>query len=226
VRCERLCWQGPVRAVPFVCGVQIDGKHHRGLLRTPFIGNRCCYGATQRAPVRSGPVAVVESFGVSQLWWRHVRDRRLRQQTGAEYMTGGCGHDSLGEIGANFGAGSDGRYGLFCTNPVCKVEKNAERCLKQLDDLPRPVAHLGKPAEGLIERPCRKPNKRKAEDILQTLGIIEKDKLCPDLPKEMLIPLPAPLSVEDARDTRSKQSERIGRGGEPRADFFCRVDTL
>ena len=111
---------------------------------------------------------------------------------GCEYMTGGVAV-ILGEIGANFGAGMTGGM-AYLYNPDGKADKMLNR--ETLVTCPVTVEHWENQLKGLIERHLQETNSRKAEDILQHWDI-EKDNFLQICPKEMLVHLPAPLSVEE-----------------------------
>jgi glutamate synthase (NADPH/NADH) large chain len=153
-----------------------------------IIGNTVLYGATdgylfaagragERFAVRnSGAKVVIEGCGAC----------------GCEYMTGGVAV-ILGSIGANFGAGMTGGM-AYLYDPEGKAETlmNAET----LVTCPVTVAHWEDQLKGLIERHLEETGSRKASDILQHWET-EKANFLQVCPKEMLVHLPHPLSVEE-----------------------------
>jgi glutamate synthase (NADPH/NADH) large chain len=153
-----------------------------------IIGNTVLYGATdgylfaagragERFAVRnSGAKVVVEGCG----------------SNGCEYMTGGVAV-ILGEIGANFGAGMTGGM-AYLYDPT-----GSSRTLMNLETLvtcPVTVDHWEQQLKGLIERHVEETRSRKAADILQHWDV-EKDNFLQVCPKEMLVHLPVPLSIEE-----------------------------
>ena len=154
-----------------------------------IIGNTVLYGATdgylfaagragERFAVRnSGASVVVEGCGAC----------------GCEYMTGGVAV-ILGSIGANFGAGMTGGM-AYLYDPDGKAETlmNAET----LVTCPVTVAHWEAELKGLIERHLAETGSRKASGILQHWES-EKRNFLQVCPKEMLVHLPHPLSLEEA----------------------------
>ncbi|MFG6559256.1 glutamate synthase large subunit [Sulfitobacter sp. 1A15299] len=154
-----------------------------------IIGNTVLYGATagylfaagragERFAVRnSGAHVVIEGCG----------------SNGCEYMTGGVAV-ILGEIGANFAAGMTGGM-AYLYDPEGSAHKlmNAETIVS----CPVTVAHWQDQLHGLLERHVAETKSRKAADILQHWET-EKHNFLQVCPKEMLVHLPAPLSVEEA----------------------------
>ncbi len=154
-----------------------------------IIGNTVLYGATdgylfaagragERFAVRnSGAKVVIEGCGAC----------------GCEYMTGGIAV-ILGSIGANFGAGMTGGM-AYLYDPEGKAETlmNAET----LVTCPVTVAHWEDQLKGLVERHLAETGSRKASDILQHWDT-EKANFLQVCPKEMLVHLPHPLSLEEA----------------------------
>ena len=153
-----------------------------------IIGNTVLYGATagylfaagragERFAVRnSGAHVVIEGCGTN----------------GCEYMTGGVAV-ILGSIGANFGAGMTGGM-AYLYDPTA-----ASAALINMETLvtnPVTVDHWHDQLKGLIERHLEETGSRKAADILQHWDI-EKDNFLQVCPKEMLVHLPHPLSVEE-----------------------------
>ena len=153
-----------------------------------IIGNTVLYGATagylfaagragERFAVRnSGAHVVVEGCG----------------SNGCEYMTGGVAV-ILGEIGANFAAGMTGGMAyLYDPEGLAPKLMNAETIVT----CPVTVDHWLEQLHGLIERHVAETNSRKGADILQHWET-EKHNFLQVCPKEMLVHLPAPLSVEE-----------------------------
>ncbi|MFG6584788.1 glutamate synthase large subunit [Sulfitobacter sp. 1A12779] len=154
-----------------------------------IIGNTVLYGATagylfaagragERFAVRnSGAHVVIEGCG----------------SNGCEYMTGGVAV-ILGEIGANFAAGMTGGM-AYLYDPEGSAHKlmNAETIVT----CPVTVDHWLDQLQGLLERHVAETKSRKAADILQHWET-EKHNFLQVCPKEMLVHLPAPLSVEEA----------------------------
>ncbi|MFG6594513.1 glutamate synthase large subunit [Sulfitobacter sp. 1A13368] len=154
-----------------------------------IIGNTVLYGATagylfaagragERFAVRnSGAHVVIEGCG----------------SNGCEYMTGGVAV-ILGEIGANFAAGMTGGM-AYLYDPEGSAHKlmNAETIVT----CPVSVDHWLDQLHGLLERHVAETKSRKAADILQHWET-EKHNFLQVCPKEMLVHLPAPLSVEEA----------------------------
>ena len=107
-------------------------------------------------------------------------------------MTGGVAV-ILGSIGANFGAGMTGGM-AYLYDPTA-----ASAALINMETLvtnPVTVDHWHDQLKGLIERHLEETGSRKAADILQHWDI-EKDNFLQVCPKEMLVHLPHPLSVEE-----------------------------
>ncbi len=153
-----------------------------------IIGNTVLYGATngylfaagragERFAVRnSGAKVVIEGCG----------------SNGCEYMTGGVAV-ILGPIGANFGAGMTGGMAyLYDPDGKAPAMMNHET----LVTCPVTVDHWMGQLEELLERHLEETNSRKAADILQHWDS-EKHNFLQVCPKEMLIHLPAPLSIEE-----------------------------
>ncbi|MGB7241999.1 MAG: glutamate synthase large subunit [Sulfitobacter sp.] len=153
-----------------------------------IIGNTVLYGATdgylfaagragERFAVRnSGAKVVIEGCG----------------SNGCEYMTGGIAV-ILGEIGANFGAGMTGGMAyLYDPQGTALSMMNTET----LVTCPVTVDHWKGQLEELLERHLSETGSRKAADILQHWDS-EQDHFVQVCPKEMLVHLPAPLSLEE-----------------------------
>ncbi|WP_299728085.1 glutamate synthase large subunit [uncultured Tateyamaria sp.] len=152
-----------------------------------IIGNTVLYGATdgflfaagragERFAVRnSGASVVIEGCG----------------SNGCEYMTGGVAV-ILGEIGANFGAGMTGGMAyLYDPDGVAMDLMNMETLVA----CPVTVLHWMNQLEELLERHLRETGSAKAADILQHWDS-EQHHFLQVCPKEMLVHLPAPLSLE------------------------------
>ncbi|MCR8826763.1 glutamate synthase large subunit [Pseudosulfitobacter koreensis] len=153
-----------------------------------IIGNTVLYGATagylfaagragERFAVRnSGASVVIEGCG----------------SNGCEYMTGGVAV-ILGEIGANFGAGMTGGMAyLYDPDGHAPAMMNMET----LVTCPVTVDHWRNQLETLLERHLEETGSQKTADILQHWDTEQKHfmQVCP---KEMLVHLPAPLSIEE-----------------------------
>ncbi|TNF59403.1 MAG: glutamate synthase large subunit [Rhodobacteraceae bacterium] len=152
-----------------------------------IIGNTVLYGATdgflfasgragERFAVRnSGAKVVVEGCG----------------SNGCEYMTGGVAV-ILGSIGANFGAGMTGGM-AYLYDPEGKASELMN--METLVTCPVTVDHWEHQLKGLIERHLKETGSRKAADILQHWEV-ERANFLQVCPKEMLVHLPAPLTIE------------------------------
>ncbi|MEZ5886861.1 MAG: glutamate synthase large subunit [Paracoccaceae bacterium] len=152
-----------------------------------IIGNTVLYGATdgylfasgragERFAVRnSGAKVVIEGCG----------------SNGCEYMTGGVAV-ILGWIGANFAAGMTGGMAY-----VWDQEGDAAQLMNRDSVVTSPVSHPHWEAElkGLIERHLAETGSRRAAHILANWQV-EKDRFIQVCPKEMLVHLPHPLTVE------------------------------
>ncbi len=154
-----------------------------------IIGNTVLYGATdgylfaagragERFAVRnSGARVVIEGCGTN----------------GCEYMTGGVAV-ILGSVGANFGAGMTGGMAyLYDPDGTSAPLINMET----LVTCPVTVDHWMTQLEELIERHLAETGSRRAAEILQHWDA-EKHNFLQICPKEMLVHLTHPLSVEDA----------------------------
>ncbi len=153
-----------------------------------IIGNTVLYGATdgylfaagragERFAVRnSGASVVIEGCGTN----------------GCEYMTGGVAV-ILGSIGANFGAGMTGGM-AYLYDP--KGEASALMNMETLVTCPVTVDHWETQLRGLIQRHLDETGSRQAAEILQDWDETKHHflQICP---KEMLVHLPAPLSIEE-----------------------------
>ena len=152
-----------------------------------IIGNTVLYGATdgylfaagragERFAVRnSGAKVVIEGCGTN----------------GCEYMTGGVAV-ILGTIGANFGAGMTGGMAYLYNpdgqaTPLINLE-TLVTCPVTIDFWEQQLLHL-------IQQHAANSGSRKATDILQDWEA-ERGNFLQICPKEMLVHLPHPLSVE------------------------------
>ena len=154
-----------------------------------IIGNTVLYGATdgflfaagragERFAVRnSGALVVIEGCGTN----------------GCEYMTGGVAV-ILGSIGANFGAGMTGGM-AYIYDPKGETADliNMETLVTNAVTVPHWMSQL----KALVQRHLTETGSRKAADILQHWDI-EKSNFVQICPTEMLVHLPAPLSIEQA----------------------------
>ncbi|MBU2936073.1 MULTISPECIES: glutamate synthase large subunit [Pacificibacter] len=152
-----------------------------------IIGNTVLYGATdgylfaagragERFAVRnSGATVVIEGCGSS----------------GCEYMTGGIAV-ILGSIGANFGAGMTGGMAyLYDPEGTAFQLMNHET----LVTCPVTVEYWEIELKSLIERHVRETGSVKASEILGNWDV-EKTNFLQVCPKEMLVHIKAPLSLE------------------------------
>ncbi len=152
-----------------------------------IIGNTVLYGATdgylfaagragERFAVRnSGAKVVIEGCG----------------SNGCEYMTGGIAV-ILGKIGANFGAGMTGGMAyLYDPDGVATDLINPET----LVTCSVGVDHWENELKDLIERHAKETHSIKAKEILDHWEE-EKGNFLQVCPKEMLVHLPVPLTLE------------------------------
>ncbi|MBW6416323.1 glutamate synthase large subunit [Celeribacter sp. PS-C1] len=152
-----------------------------------IIGNTVLYGATdgylfaagragERFAVRnSGASVVIEGCG----------------SNGCEYMTGGIAV-ILGSIGANFGAGMTGGM-AYLYDPEGKALDLMN--LETLVTCPVTVDHWEDQLKGLVERHAKETHSLKAKAILDHWDE-EKANFLQVCPKEMLVHLPVPLTLE------------------------------
>jgi glutamate synthase (NADPH) large chain len=152
-----------------------------------IIGNTVLYGATdgylfaagragERFAVRnSGAKVVIEGCG----------------SNGCEYMTGGVAV-ILGDIGANFGAGMTGGM-AYVHDPDGTAGEYMN--METLVTVPVTVDHWEHQLKELILRHADETASVKAHQILQNWDV-EKANFVQICPKEMLVHLPAPLSLE------------------------------
>ncbi len=154
-----------------------------------IIGNTVLYGATagylfaagragERFGVRnSGASVVIEGCGTN----------------GCEYMTGGVAV-ILGSIGANFGAGMTGGMAyVYDPDGLAAPLINMET----LVTCDVTVPHWQLQLEELIQRHLEETGSRRAAEILQHWDT-ERHNFVQICPKEMLVHLPAPLTIEEA----------------------------
>jgi glutamate synthase (NADPH/NADH) large chain len=106
-------------------------------------------------------------------------------------MTGGVAV-ILGSIGANFGAGMTGGM-AYIYDPEDQAAPLMNR--ETLVTCPVSVGHWERQLKDLIEAHARETGSRRANDILAHWEM-EKHNFIQICPKEMLVHLPAPLSVE------------------------------
>ena len=154
-----------------------------------IIGNTVLYGATdgylfaagragERFAVRnSGAKVVIEGCG----------------SNGCEYMTGGVAV-ILGDIGANFGAGMTGGM-AYLYDPEGRAASMMN--METLVTCAVTVDHWHGQLKGLVEHHLAETGSQKAAQILQHWEE-ERGNFVQVCPKEMLVHLPAPLSLEDA----------------------------
>ncbi len=152
-----------------------------------IIGNTVLYGATdgylfaagragERFAVRnSGAKVVIEGCG----------------SNGCEYMTGGVAV-IVGEIGANFGAGMTGGM-AYLYDPEGKSPPLMN--METLVTCPVTVGHWVDQLEELLRMHLTETGSRRVADILQHWDM-ERHNFVQVCPKEMLVHLPAPLSLE------------------------------
>ncbi len=153
-----------------------------------IIGNTVLYGATdgflfaagragERFGVRnSGASVVIEGCGTN----------------GCEYMTGGVAV-ILGSIGANFGAGMTGGMAyIYDPKGETAVLINTETLVTNAVTVPHWMTQL----KALVQRHLDETGSRKAADILQHWDT-EKANFVQVCPTEMLVHLPAPLTLQE-----------------------------
>ncbi|WP_321365567.1 glutamate synthase large subunit [uncultured Celeribacter sp.] len=152
-----------------------------------IIGNTVLYGATdgylfaagragERFAVRnSGASVVIEGCG----------------SNGCEYMTGGIAV-ILGSIGANFGAGMTGGMAYLYDPEGTALDLMN---LETLVTCPVAVDHWEDQLKGLVERHATETHSLKAKTILDHWEE-EKGNFLQVCPKEMLVHLPVPLTLE------------------------------
>ncbi|WP_394198699.1 glutamate synthase large subunit [Litoreibacter albidus] len=153
-----------------------------------IIGNTVLYGATAGHLFAAGRAG--ERFGVRNSGAKVVIEGC--GTNGCEYMTGGVAV-ILGSIGANFGAGMTGGM-AYLYDP----ENNSAPLINMetLVTCPVTVDYWEAELKGLIEEHLRETGSAKAALILQDWDL-EKSNFVQICPKEMLIHIPAPLSLED-----------------------------
>jgi glutamate synthase (NADPH/NADH) large chain len=152
-----------------------------------IIGNTVLYGATdgylfaagragERFAVRnSGAKVVIEGCG----------------SNGCEYMTGGVAV-ILGRIGANFGAGMTG--GMAYIHDPDRTALDLMN-LETLVTCPVTVPYWEDQLKALIERHARETRSVKADRILANWAV-ERGNFLQICPKEMLVHIPHPLTIE------------------------------
>ncbi|MEO0937532.1 MAG: glutamate synthase large subunit [Pseudomonadota bacterium] len=153
-----------------------------------IIGNTVLYGATdgylfaagragERFAVRnSGAKVVIEGCG----------------SNGCEYMTGGVAV-IVGDIGANFGAGMTGGM-AYVYDPEGTAQSLMN--LETLVTCPVTVEHWYDQLLGLLKRHVEETGSAKVMDILQHWDT-EQANFLQICPKEMLVHIPAPLSLDE-----------------------------
>ena len=153
-----------------------------------IIGNTVLYGATdghlfaagragERFGVRnSGACTVIEGCG----------------SNGCEYMTGGVAV-ILGSIGMNFGAGMTGGM-AYLYDPDGRAERMLN--METLVICPVTVDYWEDQLKDLIKRHVAETNSAKGAEILNEWSATKKNfiQICP---KEMLVHLPTPLTLEE-----------------------------
>jgi glutamate synthase (NADPH/NADH) large chain len=152
-----------------------------------IIGNTVLYGATDGYLFAAGRAG--ERFAVRNSGARVVIEGC--GSNGCEYMTGGVAV-ILGSIGANFGAGMTGGM-AYLYDPDAKSQAliNMESLVTCAVTVPHWEAQL----RGLIERHAEETGSRKASEIL-THWDSERANFLQVCPKEMLVHLPHPLTLE------------------------------
>ncbi|WP_116086192.1 glutamate synthase large subunit [Tropicimonas sp. IMCC34011] len=152
-----------------------------------IIGNTVLYGATEGflfASGRAGERFAVRNSGA------HVVIEGCGSN-GCEYMTGGIAV-ILGGIGANFGAGMTGGM-AYLYDP--KGEAQAMMNMETLVTCPVTVAEWEAELKGLIERHQLETGSKRAGEILRHWSD-ELPNFLQVCPKEMLVHIPHPLSLE------------------------------
>jgi len=153
-----------------------------------IIGNTVLYGATDGYLFAAGRAG--ERFGVRNSGAKVVIEGC--GTNGCEYMTGGIAV-ILGSIGANFGAGMTGGMAyLYDPDGLSAPLMNMETLVV----CPVTVDHWEAELKGLIEEHARESGSVKAARILQDWDV-EKANFVQICPKEMLIHIAAPLSLEE-----------------------------
>ncbi|MFK7880247.1 glutamate synthase large subunit [Roseobacter sp.] len=155
--------------------------------KNTIIGNTVLYGATDGFLFAAGRAG--ERFAVRNSGARVVIEGC--GSNGCEYMTGGVAV-ILGDIGANFGAGMTGGM-AYLYDPEQKAP--AMMNMETLVTCPVTVDHWMLQLETMLEAHLRETDSRRAADILQHWDS-EKHHFLQVCPKEMLVHLVAPLSVE------------------------------
>ncbi len=153
-----------------------------------IVGNTVLYGATDGFLFAAGRAG--ERFGVRNSGAQVVIEGC--GSNGCEYMTGGVAV-ILGEIGANFGAGMTGGM-AYLYDPEGKAGLMMN--METLVTCPVTVPHWQSQLETLIERHLEETGSRKAADLLQHWDV-EQHNFLQVCPKEMLVHIPAPLTLEE-----------------------------
>ncbi len=153
-----------------------------------IVGNTVLYGATDGFLFAAGRAG--ERFGVRNSGAQVVIEGC--GSNGCEYMTGGVSV-ILGEIGANFGAGMTGGM-AYLYDPEGKAGLMMN--METLVTCPVTVPHWQSQLETLIERHLEETGSRKAADLLQHWDV-EQHNFLQVCPKEMLVHIPAPLTLEE-----------------------------
>ncbi|MDT2040463.1 MAG: glutamate synthase large subunit [Planktomarina sp.] len=155
-----------------------------------IIGNTVLYGATNGYLFASGRAG--ERFSVRNSGAKTVIEGC--GSNGCEYMTGGVAV-ILGTIGANFGAGMTGGMAyLYDPEGITDLMMNMETlvtCRVTVD-------HWEKELRNLIQRHADETGSIKATDILRHWQQ-EVENFVQVCPKEMLVHLPEPLTVDIAQ---------------------------
>ena len=155
-----------------------------------IIGNTVLYGATNGYLFASGRAG--ERFSVRNSGAKTVIEGC--GSNGCEYMTGGIAV-ILGTIGANFGAGMTGGMAyLYDPEGITDLMMNMETlvtCRVTVD-------HWEKELRNLIQRHADETGSIKATDILRHWQQ-EVENFVQVCPKEMLVHLPEPLTVDIAQ---------------------------
>ncbi|WP_323783739.1 glutamate synthase large subunit [Thalassovita sp.] len=153
-----------------------------------IIGNTVLYGATDGFLFAAGRAG--ERFGVRNSGAQVVIEGC--GSNGCEYMTGGVAV-ILGSIGANFGAGMTGGM-AYLYDPEGQADTMMN--METLVTCPVTVPYWHDQLKGLIEQHLSETGSRKAAEILQHWDAEVKNfvQVCP---KEMLVHIPHPLSLEE-----------------------------
>jgi glutamate synthase (NADPH/NADH) large chain len=153
-----------------------------------IIGNTVLYGATDGYLFAAGRAG--ERFAVRNSGARVVIEGC--GSNGCEYMTGGVAV-IVGDIGANFGAGMTGGM-AYLYDPEGKAPPLMN--METLVTCPVTVDHWLGQLEELLEMHLKETGSRRVADVLQHWDA-ERHNFLQVCPKEMLVHLPAPLSIEE-----------------------------